>query len=74
MRTNRQTGRLLFVLVFAFEAVATGPGAPLARMEMRVAVEELLAHTACMEPVPERPPTTAVYPGSGFAALPLRIR
>jgi len=50
------------------------PGAPLARMEMRVAVEELLAHTACMEPVPERPPTTAVYPGSGFAALPLRIR
>ena len=50
------------------------PGAPLARMEMRVAIEELLAHTTRIEPIPDRPPTSAVYPASGFATLPLRIR
>lgn len=50
------------------------PGAPLARMEMRVAMEELLARTTRIDPIPERPPTGAVYPGSGFATLPLRIR
>jgi len=50
------------------------PGAPLARMEMRVAVEELLARTAGIDFIREQPPTTAVYPGSGFATLFLRIR
>lgn len=49
------------------------PGAPLARMEMRVAMEELLARTTRIDPIPERPPTGAVYPGSGFATLHLRI-
>lgn len=50
------------------------PGAPLARMEMRVAMEELLARTARIDPIPDRPPTGAVYPASGFATLSLRIR
>ncbi len=50
------------------------PGAPLARLEMRVAMEELLARTVRIEPVPDKPPTGAVYPASGFATLPLRLR
>jgi len=50
------------------------PGAPLARMEMRVAMEELLARTTRIEPIPDRPPTSAVYPASGFATLSLRLR
>jgi cytochrome P450 len=50
------------------------PGAPLARLEMRVFLEELLARTREMVIVPEQPPTLAVYPASGFAILPLRIR
>lgn len=49
------------------------PGAPLARMEMRVAVQELLARTTRIGPMPDRPPTDAVYPASGFATLPLQI-
>jgi cytochrome P450 len=50
------------------------PGAPLARMELRVITEELLARTAQIEPVPGKPPTNAIYPASGFSALPLIIR
>jgi cytochrome P450 len=50
------------------------PGAPLARMEMRVALEELLARTTRIDPIPGRPPTGAVYPASGFATLFLKIR
>lgn len=50
------------------------PGAPLARMEMRVAMEELLARTTRIDPIPDRPPTGAVYPASGYATLSLRIR
>jgi cytochrome P450 len=50
------------------------PGAPLARMELRVLIEELLARTSKIEPVPDKPATGAVYPASGFAALSLRIR
>jgi len=50
------------------------PGAPLARMEMRVAMEELLGRTPGIAPIPAKPPTAAVYPGSGFATLNLRIR
>ena len=50
------------------------PGAPLASMEMRVVMEALLALTTRIDPSPNRQPTSAVYPGSGFATLPLRIR
>jgi hypothetical protein len=49
------------------------PGAPLARMELRVAVQALLDGTTGMDPIAQRPPTSAVYPASGFATLPLHI-
>ena len=48
------------------------PGAPLARMELRVALEELLAATRRIEPAGAA--TLAVYPASGFVELPLRTR
>jgi hypothetical protein len=50
------------------------PGAPLANLEMRVAMEELLGRTTRIEPSPGKPSTKAKYPASGFATLPLRIR
>jgi cytochrome P450 len=50
------------------------PGAPLARLQMRVCLEELLERTARIELAPEKPPTNAIYPASGFAELPLSIR
>jgi hypothetical protein len=50
------------------------PGAPLASLEMRVAMEELLGRTTHIEPSPGKPSTKAMYPASGFATLPLRIR
>ncbi|MEO8653311.1 MAG: cytochrome P450 [Ramlibacter sp.] len=50
------------------------PGAPLARMELRVVIEELLAGTAAIAPVAGKLPVNAVYPASGFSALPLAVR
>ncbi len=50
------------------------PGAPLARLEMRLFMEYLLAHTGEITSVPEQPATLAVYPASGFATLPLNVR
>jgi cytochrome P450 len=47
-------------------------GAPLARLEMRVALEELLSRTKCFESVGDAP-RRAVYPSNGFAALRLRV-
>jgi cytochrome P450 len=49
------------------------PGAPLARLEMRVAMEELLAQTTHLNLVPHQAPKQAVFPSSGFSALPLRV-
>ena len=49
-------------------------GAPLARLEMRVFLEELLSRSAEIALMSEKTPTLVVYPASGFAALPLRIR
>lgn len=50
------------------------PGAPLARLEMRVYLEVLLQRTKRIRLVPGRPPVNAIYPASGFAELPLSIR
>lgn len=50
------------------------PGAPLARLEMRVVMEELLKSTELIEPHPTKSPTRAVYPAGGFESVPLRIR
>lgn len=48
-------------------------GAPLARLEMRVAVEELLSRTKHFEFASDEVPHRAVYPGNGLAELPLRF-
>ncbi len=50
------------------------PGAPLARLELRVVMEELLRSTQAIELSPDRAPVRERYPASGFAKLPLRIR
>lgn len=49
------------------------PGAPLARLELRIVLEELLARTRGIALVPDKPPVKAMYPASGFSSLPLRI-
>lgn len=50
------------------------PGAPLARLEMRVFLEELLSHSTAIVPDLAREPVYARYPASGFATLPVKIR
>jgi cytochrome P450 len=50
------------------------PGAPLARMELRVALRALLDATENWACVPDQPFTVAQYPASGYAAVPLRLR
>ncbi len=47
------------------------PGAPLARLEMRIALEELLGRTQQVISNPDAPPTLLIYPASGFSTLPL---
>jgi cytochrome P450 len=47
-------------------------GAPLARLEIRVALEDLLARTTHIELVGAEP-VRKVYPGNGYAALHLRL-
>jgi len=47
------------------------PGAPLARMELRLVVEELLAQSRLI--ALESQPVRAVYPASGYEALPVQI-
>lgn len=43
------------------------PGALLAKLELRVVMEELLANTINLALFPDKPAPRAVYPGSGFA-------
>jgi cytochrome P450 len=47
------------------------PGAPLARMELRIVMEAVLAGTRRISLIPGNPPTRAQYPASGYSALPL---
>ena len=50
------------------------PGAPLARMEMRVLMEELLKQTTRIELVADKPAKRAVFPASGFVTVPVQIQ
>jgi len=50
------------------------PGSQLARMELRLIMEELLAQTAHIALDPAADPIPATYPASGYSALPLLIR
>ena len=50
------------------------PGAPLARLELRVIIEELFTATTAVEPAAAAQSTNAIYPASGFIKLPLRFR
>ncbi|WP_430298350.1 cytochrome P450 [Sinomonas sp. B1-1] len=54
------------------DGVHACPGAPLARLELRIVMDELLAATASIEPGDEAP-QRATYPGSGWTSLPLRL-
>ncbi len=48
------------------------PGADLSRLELRIVMEELLVTEIAFEPA--KLPVSAIYPASGFAALPVQIR
>jgi cytochrome P450 len=47
------------------------PGAQLARLELRVVMEELLNQTREIALAPGRQTSIAVYPAAGFSALPI---
>jgi cytochrome P450 len=49
------------------------PGAPLARLEMRVFMEELLARTAEVQLAPDRPAPRAHFPAGGYEELHVRL-
>lgn len=49
------------------------PGAQLARLELRVVMEELLKRTDKIALTPGRQPTIAIYPASEFSGLPMLI-
>lgn len=50
------------------------PGAPLARLELRVFMEELFNLTSGWEAPAGKSPELAFYPASGFATLPMILR
>lgn len=50
------------------------PGSELARLELRLIMEELLARTAHIAFDPAADPLPATYPASGYSALPVMIR
>ena len=49
------------------------PGAPLARLELKLIIQTLLAHTRQLELAEGHTPTRACYPGSGYTSLILRV-
>ncbi|WP_153557667.1 cytochrome P450 [Roseimaritima sediminicola] len=50
------------------------PGAPLARMELRVFLQSLFARTTKIAPQPKQPPIRETYPASGFSSVVLELR
>jgi cytochrome P450 len=63
-----QAGNLLFGAGIHFCL-----GAPLARLEMRIAIEALLSHTSSIRPAVDATARRSVYPSNGFESLPLRF-
>jgi cytochrome P450 len=49
------------------------PGAPLARLELRIVLDELLSRVQGLTLIPNKPPVRALYPAAGFATLPIII-
>lgn len=49
-------------------------GAPLARLELRVTIETLLAHTTEISLASPEPLEREIHPGNGFVAIPVHIR
>lgn len=49
------------------------PGAPLARLELRALLEEVFRRSRSIASIPGSDPVRAVYPGSGFSSLRLRV-
>ncbi|HWI83100.1 cytochrome P450 [Ramlibacter sp.] len=49
------------------------PGAPLARLQLRIVLQTLLANSRGIARVEGRAPVKARYPAGGYSALPLRI-
>lgn len=49
------------------------PGAPLARQDLTIITEELLAETTTIRPVEDSAPDFAVFPAGGFATLHLEF-
>lgn len=49
------------------------PGAPLARMELRLLLEELLAQTRQLDIPADAQPQRALFPAGGFGYLPMRV-
>lgn len=49
------------------------PGAPLARLELRIVMEELLERTRRIALLADQQPVKAFFPASGFSSLPLHI-
>lgn len=50
------------------------PGAPLARLELQLLMESLLASTGEITLVSEKSPERASFPASGYSSLPVRFR
>jgi cytochrome P450 len=49
------------------------PGAGLARLELRLLMEELLAATHVIEPIAGQPAVAALAPACGLSSLPVRL-
>ena len=49
------------------------PGAPLARMELRILLETMLEHLPPWRLEPTEPAALAVYPAAGWATLPIQL-
>jgi cytochrome P450 len=49
------------------------PGAPLARLELRIVMEAVLQGTRRLAPVAGQPPVRAHYPAGGYSVLPVWV-